>query len=166
MHSRAALASHLRKSFLSKCLCNLIFFNISKRWGMSGKSVAKWDISVWFQSVWCALHVWSIGGYKVFARCPPSSEKVHDNWKMTFKTNLGSSADYSWLLELKVSFSSVWKISKKFLVKHIKSVRLGLTCVERWLLRGLAGHSRGADMACQSCRKDAGGREDRKVLGK
>lgn len=44
MQTEGALASQLRKSFHAKCLCNLIFFHISKRWSMSGKLVAKWDI--------------------------------------------------------------------------------------------------------------------------
>lgn len=46
MQTERALASQLRKCFHAKCLCNLIFFHISKRWAMSGKSVAKWDIFV------------------------------------------------------------------------------------------------------------------------
>lgn len=79
MQTEGALASRLRKSFHAKCLCNLIFFYIFKRWGMSGKSVAKWDISVCSEAALCALRVLSIGGWKGFSRCPPCSEKMGDN---------------------------------------------------------------------------------------
>lgn len=57
MQTEGNIVSQLRKSFHAKCLCNLIFFHISKRWAMSGKSVAKWDIFACFEFALCALHI-------------------------------------------------------------------------------------------------------------
>lgn len=135
-------------------------------------------ISLCFESALCALHVWSIGGYKVFSRCPPCSKKVRDSWKMIFSwwrviwglqlTILGYSN------QLKVSFFSVFKISNEFSTEQVKGGRLGPSCVEgqvspqgqRVCDRGLAGHSRGAGTACHPHRKDAGGWGDGKGINK